>query len=130
GASDVVVDAGPSDEVGDSDSKSDMVADARPVAMLPLYSCGDATGPIPALTTEVVAQGLTNPVGLEAALNDPSRLYIVEKGGKGRLVKNGVLVDRPFLDISGITWAEVEAGLLGLAFHPDYVKNGRFWAYF
>jgi glucose/arabinose dehydrogenase len=94
------------------------------------YECADAVGEVPALGLELIAQGFTNPVGLEASRKDTTRLYVIEKAGKIRLIKNGVLVDKPFLDITNIVWAESEAGLLGVAFHPDYEKNGRFWAYF
>src|SRR5262249_14776751 len=94
------------------------------------YSCAPPEGTIPPLTTEIVAQGLTQPVGVKASSGDLSRLYILEKAGRIRLVKNGVLLDEPFLDISSVVWNMAEAGLVGLAFHPNYEANGRFWVYY
>ena len=63
---------------------------------------------------------LTSPPG-------DDRLFVVEKGGAIRLLKGGVLVDAPFLDLGGQVFSEGgEQGLLGLAFYPDYATSGRF----
>jgi glucose/arabinose dehydrogenase len=86
-----------------------------------------------ALTTTRVASGLLRPVFVTAPAGD-DRLFIVEQWGRIRILKDGVLLSRPFLDIN----AEVvdipgefdERGLLGLAFHPDYAQNGRFFVYY
>lgn len=129
----VVTDVAGSGEVSaDADeTQSDASTDGSEVASPgPFYSCSPPEGALPPLATEIVAQGLTEPLGIEASLHDSTRLYIVEKGGTVRLVKNGVLLDKPFLDISSVVWHETEAGLLGLAFHPDYENNGRFWVYY
>jgi glucose/arabinose dehydrogenase len=124
---DTLDDAGDTRAVQDASDLAD-AADAHEPA--PMYSCSPPEGTIPPLMAEIVAEGLTEPVGVEASAHDLSRLYIIEKAGKIRLVKDGKLVDRPFLDLTGVVWHETEAGLLGLAFHPDYEKNGRFWAYY
>jgi glucose/arabinose dehydrogenase len=50
----------------------------------------------------------------------------VEKGGAILVIKDGVLQDRPFLDLSGRVSSRAEQGLLGLAFPPDYASSGRF----
>ena len=73
-----------------------------------------------------VATGLDFPLFLTAPPGDNSRLFIVEKDGRIRLVKNGILLGTPFLDISNKVSTGSEQGLLGLAFHPDYASNGRF----
>lgn len=97
-------------------------------------SCGgetlDATLPPPpppagavTLALQQVATGLTVPLLLTAPAGD-SRLFIVEKSGRIRIVKNGMLLGQPFLDISGKVSSGSEQGLLGLAFHPRYVVNG------
>ena len=39
----------------------------------------------------------------------------------------GSLVQRPVLDITGLVLSGNERGLLGLAFHPGYASNGRFF---
>ena len=74
---------------------------------------------------EEVASGLIFPLYLTAPDGDP-RLFIVEKGGTIRIVKEGALLPNPFLDISGQVSTGGEQGLLGLAFHPQYASNGRF----
>jgi glucose/arabinose dehydrogenase len=59
---------------------------------------------------------------------DASRLFVVQQSGQVRIIQNGKVLPRPFLDVSGrITTAGVEQGLLGLAFHPRYRSNGRFF---
>ncbi len=91
-------------------------------------SCSDTAGPQPATIDarlEKVAQGLSFPVDLAAPKND-SRLFIVEKSGKIRIVKDGNVLPAAFLDISSLVSTGSEQGLLGLAFHPDYAQNGMF----
>jgi glucose/arabinose dehydrogenase len=79
-----------------------------------------------ALVLEQVAKGLAFPLYLTAPPGD-DRLFIVEKGGRIRIVENGTLRPDPFLDISSLVSGGSEQGLLGLAFHPDYESNGRFF---
>ncbi len=52
---------------------------------------------------------------------------MVEQGGRIRVLENDVLLDDIFLDISSIVSCCGEQGLLGLAFHPDYENNRRFF---
>ena len=61
---------------------------------------------------------------------DEHRLFVVEQTGVIRLMIDGVLQDRPFLDISDRVYLASEPGLLGLAFAPDYATSGRFYVYF
>jgi glucose/arabinose dehydrogenase len=82
------------------------------------------------LALELVAEGLTEPIGLEAAPGEPDRLFVVEKGGRIRVIERGVLLPEPFLDLSTVVWNYGESGLLSLAFHPDYARNRRFFVYF
>lgn len=58
------------------------------------------------------------------------RLFVVEQDGFIRIVRKGKLKQRPFLDISDLTEGEGEQGLLGLAFHPLYEKNRRFFVHY
>jgi glucose/arabinose dehydrogenase len=55
-----------------------------------------------------------------------ARLFVVEKTGGIRIVKDGVLLPDPFLDLSTQVSSGSEQGLLGLAFDPDYATTGRF----
>ena len=84
-----------------------------------------------AIELEVVAQGLTAPVYLTHVGDGSGRLFIVDQAGLIRVVKNGVLLPAPFLDLTSkiVTLNSFfdERGVLGLAFHPDYANNGRFF---
>ncbi|WP_321539555.1 PQQ-dependent sugar dehydrogenase [Flavobacterium piscinae] len=56
------------------------------------------------------------------------RLFVVQRGGLIRIVNpNGTVNTTPFLSLTSIITAGGERGLLGLAFHPDYATNGRFY---
>lgn len=84
-----------------------------------------------AIELETVAEGLTAPVYLTGAGDGSDRLFIVDQPGLIRVVRDGVLLATPFLDLSSKTVTPNEffdeRGLLGLAFHPDYENNGRFF---
>ncbi len=87
------------------------------------------TPPPPAGTVPValqeVASGLAFPVYLTAPPGDP-RLFVLEKGGAIRVIKDGTLLPLPFLDLTGKVSTGSEQGLLGLAFEPAYATTGRF----
>lgn len=59
-------------------------------------------------------------------------LYINEThSGLIRVIEpDGTLREEPLLDLSGRIRVEAERGLLGLALHPDYVSNGRFFVHY
>ncbi|MBK9967517.1 MAG: PQQ-dependent sugar dehydrogenase [Holophagales bacterium] len=76
----------------------------------------------------LVASGLSAPLRVTAPAGDFQRLFVVEQGGKVRVVKDGILLGSSFLDLSGRISSGGERGLLGLAFHPEYRRNGRFFA--
>lgn len=81
----------------------------------------------PALVLEPFASGLSVPVDITHP--GDKRIFIVEKGGRIQIVAmDGSVQNTPFLDISGrVNSVSNERGLLGLAFHPDYVTNGYFF---
>lgn len=72
-----------------------------------------------------VVIGLNTPLYLTAPAAD-LRLFIVEKSGGIRIVKDGTLLPTPFLDLAARVSGSSEQGLLGLAFDPEYATNGRF----
>jgi glucose/arabinose dehydrogenase len=76
---------------------------------------------------EVIARGLDRPVGLADAGDGSERLFIIEQAGLIRIWQAGELLPEPFLDLSRQVACCGERGLLGLAFHPDYVTNGYFY---
>ncbi|MEP7227117.1 MAG: PQQ-dependent sugar dehydrogenase, partial [Gemmatimonadales bacterium] len=73
-----------------------------------------------------VASGLNFPLYLTAPAGDLLRLFVVEKTGGIRIVKDGILLPDPFLDLSAQVSSGSEQGLLGLAFYPDYSTTGMF----
>ena len=79
------------------------------------------------LTTTVVASGLSSPVFITFPPGDTERIFIVQQGGRVRIVKNGSLLPGNFLNLQGRVSCCGERGLLGLAFHPDYDSNGFFY---
>jgi glucose/arabinose dehydrogenase len=79
------------------------------------------------LGLQTVTTGLTFPLYLTTPPGDNDRLFIVEKTGTIRIIKNGLLLGTPFLDISSLVSTGSEQGLLGLAFDPNYGMNGRFY---
>jgi glucose/arabinose dehydrogenase len=105
------------------------------VPMLFLAACGSQGPPgpgdsEPTLALREIATGLDFPLFLTAAPGDLTRLFIVEKTGKIRVIRNGTLLAEPFLDLSAKVSGGGEQGLLGLAFHPQYAANGRFVVYY
>lgn len=94
------------------------------------YDCSPADGPVPAIKLTQVASGLNSPVLIRPAPGDNERLFIVEKTGRIRILKDGAVLSEPFLDISDKVINSGERGLLGLAFHPKYQENGRFFVFY
>jgi glucose/arabinose dehydrogenase len=80
------------------------------------------------LQLEAVVGGLTSPSGIVTAGDGSGRLFILEQPGRIRIVDDGRLLDAPFLDmVERVTSRGNEQGLLGLAFHPRFPENGRFF---
>ena len=84
---------------------------------------------------EPIASGLVAPVQLKAAPDGSGRLFVVDQSGKIRIIRpDGTLVATPFLDVTAImaplNAGYDERGLLGLAFHPQYATNGRFFVHY
>jgi hypothetical protein len=79
------------------------------------------------LALEEIASGLERPVFVTSAPSD-DRVFIVEQPGRIRVIENGGLVATPFLDLTArVKSTGNEQGLLGLAFHPLFASNGRFF---
>lgn len=83
--------------------------------------------PIPNIVLNQVVSGLSNPVHVTHAGDGSGRLFIVEQRGTIRVVKAGKLQDGFFLDIQDRVQYGGEMGLLGIAFHPDFPNNNRFF---
>jgi hypothetical protein len=90
----------------------------------------EPAAPLQGLDLETMARTLVNPVLAVAPPHDP-RLFVLEQPGRVRVIDATGLLDTPFLDLTDQVESDgLEQGLLGLAFHPRYSDNGRFFVYF
>jgi glucose/arabinose dehydrogenase len=79
-----------------------------------------------AYTWQPLVSGLTRPVDLQ--VDGSGRLFVIEKVGRIRIIQDGQLLEPSFLDITDrVGSSGNEQGFLGLAFHPRYAQNGRFF---
>jgi glucose/arabinose dehydrogenase len=97
------------------------------VLLLAAVAGGEAAGVIRIALEPVVESGLGDPVFVTHAGDRSGRLFVIEQPGRIRIVANGTLAPAPFLDISSRVLSGGERGLLGLAFHPAYARNGRYF---
>lgn len=109
-----------------------VIALALPLAAIAAPAFNDPQPPGNAPEVSIVltriAGGLDRPVYVTYAPGDRSRIFIIEKLGRIRVVENGTLLVTPFLDISGlVNDGGNEQGLLSMAFDPDYQENGIFY---
>lgn len=81
---------------------------------------------------DLLADGLDAPVYVTDDGTGKTCIYVVEKGGTVQVVDptDGFIAPRPFLDISKLVRAGPEQGLHAIAFHPEFAKNGRFFAHY
>jgi len=89
----------------------------------------DPSGLASSLTFQTVVTGLSQPVFVGHAGDGSGRLFVLERAGRIRVITaSGTLLATPFLDIASLVGdGGSEQGLLGLAFHPSYESNGRFY---
>ena len=78
-----------------------------------------------AVAFEPVVGGLVAPLAVVNAGDGSGRLFVAQQGGQIRIVRDGKLVDPPFLDIADRITSGGEHGLLGVAFHPHYPADPR-----
>jgi glucose/arabinose dehydrogenase len=86
--------------------------------------------PPPVITGSVALTSIgtfQRPVLVTAPPGDRERLFVVEQTGTIRIVRNGELLPRPFLDLRDRVHVSSEPGLLSLAFAPDYETSGLFY---
>jgi glucose/arabinose dehydrogenase len=87
------------------------------------------------LDLKLVSDNFVSPVAVIDAPDHSKRLFVVDQTGKIWIIdKHGKKMPQPFLDISSrmVTLQTFydERGLLGLAFHPDYKSNGKFYVFY
>jgi glucose/arabinose dehydrogenase len=89
---------------------------------------------VPDVKLKLIAGGLMAPVSMDCPKDGTMRLFICEQTGKIKIIKNGKVLSKPFLDIASkldnVNKIYSEKGLLGLAFHPKYKTNGKFYVYY
>ena len=107
----------------------------KPLLLLMLTSvlaCGSANDPPPPPPPPASGLGLADigtfsfPLLVTSPPGDNARIFVVEKAGTIRIVKQGTTLATPFLDIHTQVSTGSEQGLLGLAFHPSFRTNGLF----
>jgi glucose/arabinose dehydrogenase len=83
------------------------------------------------VTVRLITDGVSHPTAFAATPDNT--LLIAEQEGRIRVYKDNQLISNPFLDISKQVVKSSgydERGLLGLALHPDYAQNGKFYVYY
>lgn len=86
-----------------------------------------AAAQVGAIQLQQVITGLDSPLYLTHAGDGSDRLFIVEQGGRIKVAQPGASTTSIFLDITSRVLSGGERGLLGLAFHPQYETNRRFF---
>jgi glucose/arabinose dehydrogenase len=100
------------------------------LALLLASACGASAAPREQTRSNYTLQRLFNlssPLDVTAPRSDSTRLFVVEQAGRIRVALRGRMLARPFLDVRGLVVSGGEQGLLGLAFHPSYGRNRRFY---
>ena len=78
----------------------------------------------------VYASGFVQPLAIVQDPTNPTAQFVLEQGGRIRVIQNGSVLTADFLDLSSSVRAGGEQGLLGLAFPPDAQGSGRFFVNF
>jgi hypothetical protein len=99
-----------------------------------LNGCGsdNASAPpvAPDLALDTVVTGLSHPLFVTAPPGDRNRLFIVERTGQIKILRNGAVLPTPFLDITSRVSNGSEQGILGMAFLPNYASSRAFVVYY
>jgi hypothetical protein len=92
------------------------------------YGEASGTGPVQAsIQLQPVLTGLTNPLFVTSSQDGSNRLFIEEQIGRIKVLQPGASTPTVFFDISSRLVFGGEQGLLGLAFHPQFLTNRRFF---
>lgn len=78
----------------------------------------------------VHASGFTQPVAFVQDPSDRRVQFVVEQGGRIRVLRDGAVQAGDYLDLRGSVSTGGERGLLGMAFAPDFAASGRFFVNF
>ena len=96
-----------------------------------LIGCNSRSSRPPKVRLELIAKGFTSPVALMHSGDDSGRLFVADQTGLIWILAEGQRPEQPFLDLRervvDLNSFYDERGLLGLAFHPDFSADGRFY---
>ncbi len=84
----------------------------------------------PPISLVLVAKGFAAPLHVTNSGDGSGRLFVANKTGSIQILKQGEILEKPFLDISQNLATINEQGLLSVAFHPQYLQNGRFFVFY
>ncbi len=115
-----------------------LVACGTLIAMAGCSGGGGASssgGPVPVdwpqISLSAVARGFTQPVHVTHAGDGSGRIFVVEQGGRIRILDNGVVLPVPFLDLASLNPPRLvaggEQGLLSVVFPPGFSSKGYFY---
>ena len=84
---------------------------------------------------QLVADGFVSPIGVVASPDNTSRLFVIDQAGKIWIIdQSGNKLSTPFIDVTSamvpLNAGYDERGLLGLAFHPQFATNHKFYIYY
>lgn len=91
---------------------------------------GSASPVRAAIQLTPIVSGLSSPLFVGHAGDGSNRLFIVERGGRIYVLQSGASSPTVFLNVQALIVAGGEQGLLGLAFHPQYMLNRRFFVFY
>lgn len=101
------------------------------VFLFSLSACDRQSNTPPRVGLQLMASGLTSPVALVAPQDGSDRLFVADQTGILWVIADGQRLEKPLLDIRDrvveLSSFYDERGLLGLALHPDFAANGRFY---
>jgi len=99
----------------------------RAVCVCTILLLASATTAFAQLSSQLVVSGLSLPVVVVQDPTQPNVQFIVEQGGRIRVVRNAQVEAVDFIDLTPLVLSGGERGLLGLAFAPDYATSRRFF---
>jgi glucose/arabinose dehydrogenase len=86
------------------------------------------------VSLQLITDQIQSPLALGVPGDGSNRLFICQKEGKVWIIQNGQMLTQPFLDVSNqlvqLNPDYDERGLLGIAFHPDFKTNHKFYVYY
>jgi glucose/arabinose dehydrogenase len=78
-----------------------------------------------------VAAGFIDPINVVVPDDGTGRIFVVERAGVVKIIENGKVLKKPFMDIRHtVVSSFLEQGLYDLEFHPNFKRNGKFYIHY